>query len=394
MNKPFEKYIQQFSPELQWLIQLSRKNHTKEGADPYVPNMNPQQFFTLLHRHKLTSLVQEDVQKLKTLLSDSFIEKYHHKLQAHTKRTMALTREMLKISSGLEKQNIPHLVLKGPVLSQILYADPLVKNSVDMDFLIPFEYIEKAHSFIENQGYTRFYPSGHLSSRQQQINYKLTHHYSYYKHRELFSLELHWNLINPRELLPLTFKKLYENHSSIVIANQSLKTISCMHYLIYLAVHGSKHRWYSLGWLKDFSTLTSIVSETERTQAIDFAMDKGLEKPLIQAYMLSHLIYHTPLPEPLLQMYKQEKGIDSFIGEALQAIQKPLHKPGHNKVRIQRYTLKLRKNYAYKFKTLFRLKTHHKDWEIIHLPDQLFFLYYPLRPLIYFIRLTKRKKGK
>ena len=54
------------------------------------------------------------------------------------------------------------------------------------------------------------------------------------------------------------------------------------------------------------------------------------------------------------------------------------------------YRSRLRENNKYRFDLISRLRTHFLDWEMLPLPDSLFFLYYFLRPILLFLRLFRK----
>ncbi len=387
MFEKLKKYISEYPEELRVLIALI-SSWNKESLD-ISENFDTSCFQSLMQEHKLTSLIARRSEKIEHLLPTNVIENIKNLQHRNTKRNMNYLRELVLLSEDFNKKNIPHLFLKGPVLSEIAYGNPFLKDSIDLDILVPFHALEKTHQLLIESGYQMTYPAFEMTKMQRRINYKISHHYNFRHPEKKVQIELHWKLMNPQILLPLDFESLYERASEAEMNQYKIKTLSKEDYLLYLAVHGSKHRWYSLGWLKDFSMLVKTSSEEELNQLIDKALMMGLSKPVIQSFILTHLLFDEAVPENIQDIYRQKKGMDRFIIQALKAIQTPLGQIRNMKGSKLSYQFQLRESLPYRFTLLFRLRTHHSDWEMLKLPSGLFFLYYPLRPLLFLYRVLR-----
>ncbi len=401
-------YILNYPDELKYLLLLTQRKNTYISTLKFRNDLDQKLFLSLIQKHKLlphiSKALNEDQDFFQTNVSPNIktpdspfsqelVSRLQTKQKAITKQMMTLTREMVLLTEELNNKEIPHLFIKGPVLSQLLYDDPFKKDSIDLDLLIPFEYLEQTHAKLVEKGYRMTYPRFSLNKAQQTINYKISHHYNFFHQQKRVMIELHWKLINPYTLLPVPFSELYKNAQTVSLNQYAIKTLSIEDYFLYLAVHGSKHRWYNLAWLKDFSQLIQISSETTISKSVTRALRMGFHKPIIQAFILSHTLFGTTVPKQIEELYKQEKHIDSFIMQALQAINEPARSVGSSSGNITKltYNFQLRKRIGYKLTLIFRLRTHHRDWEILRLPGWLFFLYYPLRPVLFIIRILKKK---
>lgn len=387
MKERFEPYFKEYPEELTYLISLLRGHSAKKSQYAEL-QINDKNLLYYARRHKLIPFIAPHLKRNPPSGFSAF-DRLSRAQQKTTQRTMGMLREMVLLSKTLHEKNIPHLMLKGHALSQLLYDSPYQKNSIDIDVLISPDDLDSVDSFLRTN-YKRTYPSIDLSDKQKQINYHLTHHYAYLHKTFNFPLEIHWKLINPSSLLPFSFDYLYRNSRNIDINGWKIPTLNRKDYLVYLAVHGSKHRWYFLAWLKDFAELLKQTSREKQHEAIEKCIALHLEKPIIQGYLLAHLFCDTQIPDRIMELYNKEKKIDAFISKAILDINKPLDLLIRKKYQNKQYQLKLRKNLQYKRDVLCRLKTHHKDWEIIDLPDRLFFVYYLLRPVLYFIRLFRK----
>lgn len=381
MQRIYQTYRKLYSNELLFLLDMLKSE--KESSTPettrHLP-VNEKKLIPLVTRHKLIGYVYKQLSpKLSSETKESLTAQY----KQHTRHTLTFIRQLILVSQKFDQNNIPYLAFKGPVLSQMLYGDPLVKHSVDLDFWVSLDNIENCEAILNDAGFIRVKP-GKLTPRQRMKNYSINHHYTYVNQAERVVIELHWNITNPFSLLPLTFQDAYSSHTHVELHNHQIKTLSYVHYLLYLAVHGSIHRWSRLTWLKDFSALLSLSTENQQQQVFRIADEFQLTKPVKQAFWLSYVIFETPVSDEILKHHPIKPTF--FYTDPVKSITKSTSRLNKEKLPGLIYKWHIRNNSKYRFSIFFRLRTHFTDWEIIKLPDQLFFLYYLLRPFFIVFR--------
>ena len=407
--------IEAYSPELRLLIELSGKagmdrlkkdktdpGHTEDnkleneglknihGGQPiYLENINWEYFAQLAASHKLTSLVFPFLEQLKPEIPEETYQKIKSGNVQHTRRSLRQIEQTIHLQELFNEEKIPAVFFKGIVLSQRLYDNPTAKNSIDIDLLMPLEYVEKAAGMLRERGYRMTYPAISMTPKQTQINYGISHHYGFHHYEKGVHLELHWNLTNPRSLLPLHFGGLYQRAGQIHLKDHPVTTLSDADYLSYLAVHGARHQWSRLNWLLDFAQLLNQTAKEEHEKARLTLRNLGMEKCFQQACLMSHLIYGIPESQTELQTDQLRQ---KFIEKPLKALKESKSPEALEKLKDLPYNLSLRRAFKYKFNLLFRWRTHHTNWAQIKLPDHLFFLYYPLRPILWIKDILFRKK--
>jgi len=377
------KKLQGYSPELRLLIDLSafgsKSRETARGPDE-LQIIDREHFASLITSHKLASLVFPQLSELKEYMPEKIYQKIKNTNLRHTRRSLVQIEQTIHLQQLLDQEKIPAIFFKGIVLSQRLYGNPASKNSIDIDLLMPLEHVARATRLLQDKGYRMTYPAITMTPRQTRMNYRISHHYGFHHPQKGVHLELHWNLTNPRSLLPLYFKELHERSETIDLNGHPARTLSDEDYLIYLAVHGAKHQWYRLNWLLDFSTMLSQTGNNTQEKARQQLKKLKLEKCWQQACLMSHLIYG--MPENSEQL-KTDKLSESMVQKPLDALGALKSTEAIDKLKNMPYQLSLRTALAYKFNLLFRLRTHHTNWAQMPLPDSLFFLYYPLRPILW-----------
>ena len=375
--------VDAYSPELRLLIDLSGSRKQIQGK-----KIRWDHLAELMASHKLTSLVFPFLEQLKQEIPEETYQTIKARNFQHTRRSLRQIEQTIHLQELFDEVNIPVIFFKGIVLSQRLYGSPTAKNSIDIDLLMPLQYVEKAANLLRERGYHMTSPAISLTPKQTRQNYGISHHYGFHNREKGVHLELHWNLTNPRSLLPLDFEGLYQRSGRIDLNGHQVNTLSDEDYLVYLAVHGARHQWCRLNWLLDFSTLLTKTDTDTRGKAKKRMESLGLVRCHQQALLMSHLVYQVPENAGEIKTDQISK---YFIEKPLKALGELKSTESLDKLRDMPYHLSLRRAPNFKFNLLFRLRTHHTNWAQIQLPDRLFFLYYPLRPLLWIWDVLKKK---
>ncbi|MBQ6687478.1 MAG: nucleotidyltransferase family protein [Bacilli bacterium] len=94
-----------------------------------------------------------------------------------------------KICSDFNKLGIKYIVLKGCVLSYLLYDDPRRRTSSDIDIFVFKEYLETAIQYMENNGFVNL-------NKEIAHHKKVVHHYVF--NNNICSVEIHKNILIPQ----------------------------------------------------------------------------------------------------------------------------------------------------------------------------------------------------
>lgn len=159
--------------------------------------------------------------------------------------------------------------------------------------------------------------------------------------------------------------------------------------MLYLCAHGAKHGWFRLFWLVDVDRLMQGRSEEQQQALLQRAMDLGAQRMLLQALLLAHRLLATPVAPALLRAAEHDAGVAPLVAMAMDAITGPAARWSDEGGRSPRqawrmmlYVLRLRRGWAYRWRELSGALVNPPDWQRLKLPDGLFFLYLPLRPLL------------
>jgi len=386
----FNTYIDcRFSKELKLIIFLSQESINNKHSSS-LDDIDWEEFIRLVRKHRMISHVLKHL----SYLADNFPIPVYEKLieiRLHqSKRALNYVIHGIRVFRKFEENNISHCFFKGPLLSLDLYKDIGYRNFGDIDILVGQSDAERAKDIIEELDFDCIYPKIEFTEKQKKINYKLSHHYHFKHPKQTIDIELHWKLSNPKSYFGKETFELLESVRKLTVSKFELPYISNIDNLVYQAAHGSIHQWYRLFWLKDFSVLLQKSTNEEIKEAVELSRKLKLQKCFVQACMMVKLIYKNQIPDLV-----DDKIQSSLIYTPLTSIATTdLGQKGiKGKIKFVLYRLKLKKDLNYYFELIYRLRTHLTDWEILRLPNSLFFLYYLLRPFLLMYKFLFQKKN-
>lgn len=155
--------------------------------------------------------------------------------------------ELPPVADALDAKRIPWMVLKGPVLAEVIYRRADLRAYGDLDLLVAPEDFESALSALEQAGY-----------RVQDRNWDLLLRRMLGEVQLLSPrgtpIDLHWHPLNEvtmRESFPIDARALFARVRRVEVGGRSVRTPSAPHTLAYLALHSARSGGNRLVWLKD-----------------------------------------------------------------------------------------------------------------------------------------------
>ncbi len=223
-----------------------------------------------------------------------FEEDYYNTLSSN----VLLETEMVRVTDRLAAAGIDRLLLKGAVLGELLYPDPALRPSSDIDVMVRHEQLTQAQAILHELGYT-IQPG-------RQLDFQLTRSYDIPFVRAAADgqpvlLELHWHLAEPG-LFDLDAATLWARARQMEVHHHPLPTLSLEDLLLHLTIHIRKHRFVGLRWLVDVSELLRGYGE-----ALDWdyltrtARRAGAGTLFYVTLHLSQELMGAPVPVPVMQ---------------------------------------------------------------------------------------------
>ncbi|OAB46215.1 nucleotidyltransferase domain-containing protein [Paenibacillus glacialis] len=374
------------SKELAFLLFIVREDLLEESTfKQYTADLDWKLFVKLVVHHRVFPLVYLKLRGLEpSLIPSNVMESLHHQYNNNTIKMLHLSREMNHICKALRNSGIRTLLLKGPILAIQLYGDLAHRTSKDLDILVPAEDVEKAEEILVQLGY---------ESKDEHVldNWKKKSHHISFEHMENFAqVEIHWRL-NPHFSESFSFDQLWERKNDITLSNQTFHYLGNEDLLYYLTDHGARHGWFRLRWLIDIERLLPKISSGNMKIHFD---QYGGQQYAGQAFILLSNLLSTKIPHDLelLTMSSKSQRLAEMALYYIKRIVKLNPVPEKSvALHYNRYLFSLMSGKQKVAYLLNKLHPSSRDAILLPLPKSLHFLYFPLRPFLYFWRRMKRQ---
>lgn len=173
---------------------------------------------------------------------------------AVARRNGVLARELARVVNSLDAQAIRCLPYKGPTLALQAYGDVALREFGDLDILVAAADIPRARSALCAGGYAPEYalgPEGEAALLRTPSQYHLVLRSREHGHM----VELHWKSDPDFPVERLDAEAWWGGTGHLALEGAALRVFGPDELLLALCLHGSKHRWSSLGWLVDVAEL-------------------------------------------------------------------------------------------------------------------------------------------
>ncbi|NJP38025.1 nucleotidyltransferase domain-containing protein [Alkalicoccus luteus] len=296
-----------------------------------------------------------------------------------------LIREMVKLNDCFNKNKLKALHLKGLLLSQKLFGDLSLRSTSDIDLLVSLSDLEGAEELLKAIGYKeQVYFSRRLN------DWKWRHHHSTFISEEGLKVELHWRL-HPGPGKEPSFQALWEQREMIIIAGNAFFMPGSDHLFQFLIMHGARHGWSRLRWLYDIHMLV-----LKYGQAFSYRGGFVPEHVYGSALKLSKDIFNTEVPDEFSGLLTSEKSVSLADQTHIYlAHQINLHDgklPDWIQDHHQHYLKQIMPIRQRVVTWLSHFYPYPEDVNVIPLPRLLTPLYFPGKPLTWFLRKTMKSQ--
>ncbi|MDQ6421401.1 nucleotidyltransferase family protein [Paenibacillus sp. LHD-117] len=375
--------LSDISNELSFLLFILREDWEwdEHRMREYASKTKWDSFLQFTLHHRVYPIVYLKLSQIRSsCIPADVMETLRYHYNANILKMMQLTREMNTICGKLESSGIRSLILKGPVLAVQLYGDMAHRTSKDLDILLDIEDVESAEEVMAQLGYEA------EEKPTAKSNWKTKTHHLSFRHKEhAVQVEVHWRL-NPYSSGTHSFHQLWERKNTVEVMNLSFYCLGNEDLLYYLADHGARHAWFRLRWLVDIDRL---IPQLNSDEMLVYFREHGGQSLAGQAFLLSEQLFDSKIPSSMGQLTNNKKTIR--LARTSLFFMKRIVKlnPVPEKSVVWpyfRYSLSLMTGRQRARYLLNYLEPNGKDMSQLPLYKPLHFLYFPLRPFLWFWR--------
>jgi len=279
------------------------------------------EFLRLVRRQRVGGLAHEALSTAKIAPPSAVARVLAARAKRSIGRNLLLAAETVRLQGVLDAAGIATLVLKGVALSQLAYGSPTIKQTRDIDLLVPAERAEAALQILEREGYALRSPAHRLRATQRRALIRFGREVELVRRDGKLPVELEWRASDNPMLL-----RGVDAHSRAqtvtLPGGGSVRTLALDDLFAYLCVHGARHSWSRLKWLADVNALLAandadIGALYRHAQRIGAGLCAG------QALLLCRQLLALHLPAGLVDELSSDRRVEKLVAIALAAMCAP-----------------------------------------------------------------------
>lgn len=344
----------------------------------------------LAGRHGLFTLLLSGLRTCPDLLAASgIVPALKAQRSRAVRRGLRQLDGLTRAAGCLADAGIPCLVLKGLPLAQRLYGHPLANMSSDIDLLVATRTFDAAERILRDRGWRRVVPSFRETPARARW-------YDRFEATHVLSgpggcLDLHRRLFPNPHYLDVPFDRLHAESVPAQVGASTFRVMNDEWTLVYLACHGARHYWETLRWLCDVAALVASIEPDRLGRAAARFRDAGLDVVFAATARLCREALHVEIPGGAPAAADSAGAV--FVARVARRVWARRAPPGRLGVladwaRKRLVALLHKPDARHVLHELASVGVGFRDWDRLDLPDRLFFLYFPLRPLLWMTRTT------
>jgi hypothetical protein len=151
-------------------------------------------------------------------------------------QSMVIDQATREISSVFEREGIPYILLKGPVLARWLYAEGPPRTYVDCDLLVPSASIRPAEVCLKELGFTR--PADHAS--EDLPDDRPSYVFMWERSSDAVVVELHRTLLGVGATPDELWAALQSNSSRLDLDGVQVEVLDPVGLCFHIALHAAQ----------------------------------------------------------------------------------------------------------------------------------------------------------
>jgi hypothetical protein len=360
-------------------------------------------FWQLALRHRVGPIVTRALRQQPAIQIPEHIQaKMHRATQQNALKALRNAAELVRLTHLLETAQIRFVTFKGIALTQQMGLTIQERHVGDIDLLLADkDDIWRADALILQAGYQRYNAPTHIlnTHKRKQCHIKNQKDIVYFNPTKKVKLEIHHRLLPNRKICNLETEKIWQNRSFCTVGNTQLPCMNINDHRLYLLLHGAISRWFRLKWLYDIPKISRNGIAYMNLDFLQYTEQLGIKRMIVPGIYLAHELLNMPISPEIKNQYINQSILQRLTKIAKNSLLEP--QPTNINLgsfsrwflwyftNILRYNTALKKELSYKMESLKLYDTNIQDWHILPLPDTLFFLYYPLRPILWLCRRCK-----
>ena len=293
-------------------------------------------------------------------------------------RNVWLTAELCQVLGAFEREGVPAVPYKGPVLAAQAYGDLKLRSFVDLDVLVRKDDMARAGPILSALGYR---PRLNLTAAQEEALFRSECDRVYLKEGRNVVLEVHWAVVPPYYGLPIEADDVLADLRRAELGGAQVGIPAPETMVLLLCVNGTKDLWARLEQVSALSELLRGSPGLDWEKVTRAAARLNFTRALLVGLSLAHGLLGAPLPGEILEMAAADGAVRRLADEVTRRLQAADgREPGLAEATRFRLAAMSRWRDRLRYCAARSLTPTYRD-AAAGLPPSLSLLYYGLRPL-------------
>ena len=252
---------------------------------------------------------------------------------ATTHRNLYLTAELLRVLALLDAEGIAAIPFKGPVLAAQVYGDLSLRPFGDLDVIVRRADLGRATAALLADRYRMPSADAGAAVVRRWDDVQLM------RDDGRAVVELQCGIFRWPIRFPHDYGLLWEHLSAATIGGRQVPTFPLDALIIYLCVHGAKHRWERLVWVRDVAAIASGAPALDWEPVWSSAVRLGAQRMLAIGLLLAQRAFTAAIPEPVLRRARGDATAARLAGALFDDLVGEMCAPGAKQVALPMFYL-------------------------------------------------------
>ncbi|WP_457653758.1 nucleotidyltransferase domain-containing protein [Rhodocaloribacter sp.] len=333
-------------------------------------------------RHGVLPLVHEHLRDLDAV-PEPARETLHRLASRIARHNLMLTGVLRDVLDLFEREGLPAIPYKGPVLAASVYGNVALRPFSDLDVLVPPGDAPRARAMLTGHGF-RFVPEA--AGLDEAAAVARGREYRFERDPGVI-LEVQWRVVSASDgWRRFSLAPVWTRLRTTTLARRTVPTLGPEDRLAVLSLHGAHNQWVRLKWIVDVAEVVrggSVAWETLFANAEAW----GIRRPVLLGLALARDLLGAPLPPEVHARLEADPALPRLAAMVRRRL---FIEPRDPPPELPLFLLRLRENRREKLFFAVRLAFASTPRDAARLPAPLAFLAPLLRPFRLLALLARR----
>lgn len=375
--------IPALSPEHELLLCCSRTRIDAEATarvrELIRSNLNWEYVFLSASHHGLLGLLYHRIQTCQDLVPLFAVEFLRQCAKTIAERNQYLTAALRQILDRFQANKIPAVPFGGPVLVGAVYGDSSLRESKNIEFIIPARHVSKAKELLLAEGYRREYT---WDRQREAAEWRFLRSIGFDR-EDGVHVWLRRDLDPGGFAVALDLESMKDTVMPIQVGGESIASLSTEDLMLHLCVEiGDSMLTPRLRPIVDIAWLLEAQARIDWVRLLERSRFLGVRRRLAMALQLARELLAVNLPEPVEPLLSGDPTAGALATQLAARLFSDREIAPRMSARLSA-RLQMRESLRDKSRILFNFAMipTREDWALLPLPTPLYFLLKPIRIL-------------